>query len=154
MLIFAVLAVFIAGLMIGRTPEYLGKKIQSYEMKMVSIALLVTPLLILAGAAVGVMLDAGKAGISFPGRMAFRRSSTRCRRPPTTTAALLPAFPPTRRITTLLSVIDVVRPLRRDRPGAGGRRVAGSQETPAQSTPARCPRMARCSSRCWSARCC
>jgi K+-transporting ATPase ATPase A chain len=71
MLIYAVLAVFIAGLMIGRTPEYLGKKIQSYEMKMVSIALLITPLLILGGAAASVMLDAGKAGISFAGPHGF-----------------------------------------------------------------------------------
>jgi len=71
MLIYAVLAVFIAGLMIGRTPEYLGKKIQSYEMKMVSLALLITPLLILGGAAISVMLDAGKAGISFAGPHGF-----------------------------------------------------------------------------------
>jgi K+-transporting ATPase ATPase A chain len=71
MLIYAILAVFIAGLMIGRTPEYLGKKIQSFEMKMVSIALLVTPLLILGGAAASVMLDAGKAGISFAGPHGF-----------------------------------------------------------------------------------
>jgi K+-transporting ATPase ATPase A chain len=71
MLIYAVLAVFIAGLMIGRTPEYLGKKIQSYEMKMVSIALLITPLLILGGAAISVMLDLGKAGISFAGPHGF-----------------------------------------------------------------------------------
>jgi len=71
MLIYAVLAVFIAGLMIGRTPEYLGKKIQSYEMKMVSIALLVTPLLILGGAAIAVMSDPGKAGISFAGPHGF-----------------------------------------------------------------------------------
>jgi K+-transporting ATPase ATPase A chain len=67
MLIFAILAVFIAGLMIGRTPEYLGKKIESYEMKMTSIAILVTPLLVLAGTAIAVMTDAGKAGISNPG---------------------------------------------------------------------------------------
>ncbi|HXA46223.1 MAG TPA: potassium-transporting ATPase subunit KdpA [Burkholderiaceae bacterium] len=71
MLIYAILAVFIAGLMIGRTPEYLGKKIQAYEMKMVSIALLVTPLLILGGAAASVMLDVGKAGISFAGPHGF-----------------------------------------------------------------------------------
>jgi K+-transporting ATPase ATPase A chain len=71
MLIYAVLAVFIAGLMIGRTPEYLGKKIQAYEMKMVSIALLVTPLLILGAAAISVMTDAGKAGISFAGPHGF-----------------------------------------------------------------------------------
>jgi K+-transporting ATPase ATPase A chain len=67
MLIFAILAVFIAGLMIGRTPEYLGKKIETYEMKMTSIAILVTPILVLAGAAVAVMAEAGKAGISNPG---------------------------------------------------------------------------------------
>ncbi len=47
MLVFAIMAVFIAGLMIGRTPEYLGKKIEAYEMKMASIAILVTPLLVL-----------------------------------------------------------------------------------------------------------
>ena len=67
MLVFAILAVFIAGLMIGRTPEYLGKKIESYEMKMSSIAILVTPLLVLAGTAVAVMADAGRAGIANPG---------------------------------------------------------------------------------------
>jgi K+-transporting ATPase ATPase A chain len=70
-LIFAILAVFIAGLMIGRTPEYLGKKIQSYEMKMTSIAVLVTPVLVLVGAAVTVMTDAGRAGIANPGPHGF-----------------------------------------------------------------------------------
>ena len=63
MLVFAILAVFIAGLMIGRTPEYLGKKIEVHEMKMVSIAILVTPLLVLGGTAVAVLTDAGRAGI-------------------------------------------------------------------------------------------
>jgi K+-transporting ATPase ATPase A chain len=71
MLIFAILAVFIAGLMIGRTPEYLGKKIETYEMKMTSIAILVTPILVLAGAAVAVLADAGKAGIANPGPHGF-----------------------------------------------------------------------------------
>ncbi len=71
MLLFAVLGVFIAGLMIGRTPEYLGKKIQSFEMKMVSIAILVTPLLVLSGTAIAVMLDPGRAGISNPGAHGF-----------------------------------------------------------------------------------
>jgi len=71
MLVFAILAVFIAGLMIGRTPEYLGKKIQAHEMKMTSIAILVTPLLVLAGAAIAVMLDAGKAGVANPGAHGF-----------------------------------------------------------------------------------
>ena len=71
MLIFAILAVFIAGLMIGRTPEYLGKKIEIHEMKLTSIAILVTPILVLAGAAVAVIADAGKAGIANPGAHGF-----------------------------------------------------------------------------------
>jgi potassium-transporting ATPase potassium-binding subunit len=71
MLVFAVMAVFIAGLMIGRTPEYLGKKIEAFEMKMVSIAILVTPLLVLAGTAIAVMTEAGRAGIANPGAHGF-----------------------------------------------------------------------------------
>jgi K+-transporting ATPase ATPase A chain len=71
MLIFAILAVFIAGLMIGRTPEYLGKKIESFDMKMMSIAILVTPILVLAGTAFAVVADAGRAGIANPGAHGF-----------------------------------------------------------------------------------
>jgi K+-transporting ATPase ATPase A chain len=71
MLIFAIMAVFIAGLMIGRTPEYLGKKIQAYEMKMTSIAILVTPTLVLTGTAIAVMLDVGKVGMANPGAHGF-----------------------------------------------------------------------------------
>ena len=71
MLVFAILAVFIAGLMIGRTPEYLGKKIEIHEMKLTSITILVTPILVLAGTAVAVIADAGKAGIANPGAHGF-----------------------------------------------------------------------------------
>jgi len=71
MLVFAILAVFVAGLMIGRTPEYLGKKIEAFEMKMVSIAILVTPLLVLVGTAIAVMLADGRAGIANPGAHGF-----------------------------------------------------------------------------------
>jgi K+-transporting ATPase ATPase A chain len=74
MLIFAMLAVFIAGLMIGRTPEYLGKKIEVREMKLISIVILVTPVLVLAGtavAAMAAMAGAGKAGIANPGAHGF-----------------------------------------------------------------------------------
>lgn len=71
MLVFAILAVFIAGLMIGRTPEYLGKKIEAYDMKMTSIAILVTPIVVLTGTALAVMLDAGRAGIANPGAHGF-----------------------------------------------------------------------------------
>ena len=71
LLVFAIMAVFIAGLMIGRTPEYLGKKIEVYEMKMTSIAILVTPLLVLGGTAVAVMTVSGRAGIFNPGAHGF-----------------------------------------------------------------------------------
>jgi len=71
MLIFAMLAVFIAGLMIGRTPEYLGKKIEVREMKLISIVILVTPILVLAGTAVAVIAGVGKAGIANPGAHGF-----------------------------------------------------------------------------------
>ncbi|MFZ2268360.1 MAG: potassium-transporting ATPase subunit KdpA [Azonexus sp.] len=71
MLVFAIMAVFIAGLMIGRTPEYLGKKIEAFEMKMVSIAILVTPLLVLVGTAIAVMAIDGRAGIANPGAHGF-----------------------------------------------------------------------------------
>ena len=67
MLIFAILAVFIAGLMIGRTPEYLGKKIESHEMKLTSIAILITPIAVLVGTAIAVLTSAGQAGIANPG---------------------------------------------------------------------------------------
>ncbi|OZI61979.1 potassium-transporting ATPase subunit KdpA [Bordetella genomosp. 11] len=71
MLAFAILGVFIAGLMIGRTPEYLGKKIEAYEMKMTSIVILAAPLLVLAGTALAVSMAAGKAGVFNPGTHGF-----------------------------------------------------------------------------------
>ncbi|MGO4157540.1 potassium-transporting ATPase subunit KdpA [Cupriavidus sp. YAF13] len=71
MLVYAVLAVFIAGLMIGRTPEYLGKKIETFEMKMTAVAILVTPLLVLLGTAVAVMVEPGRAGVFNPGTHGF-----------------------------------------------------------------------------------
>ncbi len=71
MLIFAIMAVFIAGLMIGRTPEYVGKKIESFEMKMTSIVILVTPFLVLVGSAIAVMTEPGKAGVFNPGAHGF-----------------------------------------------------------------------------------
>jgi potassium-transporting ATPase potassium-binding subunit len=71
MLMFAILGVFIAGLMIGRTPEYLGKKIESLEMKLASIFILTTPFAVLIGAAVAVVTAAGKAGPANPGAHGF-----------------------------------------------------------------------------------
>jgi potassium-transporting ATPase potassium-binding subunit len=71
MLVFAILAVFIAGLMIGRTPEYLGKKIEAFDMKMTSIAILVTPIIVLAGTALAVSLDVGRSSLANPGAHGF-----------------------------------------------------------------------------------
>ena len=71
MIMFAVITVFIAGLMIGRTPEYLGKKLGAFEIKMASIAILLPPLLVLCGTAVAVMVDAGKAGVANPAEHGF-----------------------------------------------------------------------------------
>jgi K+-transporting ATPase ATPase A chain len=71
MLMFALMAVFLAGLMIGRTPEYLGKKIEAFDMKMVSIAILMAPALVLLGTALAVMASGGKATIFNPGAHGF-----------------------------------------------------------------------------------
>ncbi|BBP00610.1 potassium-transporting ATPase subunit KdpA [Sulfuriferula nivalis] len=71
MLIYVVIAVFIAGLMIGRTPEYLGKKIESFDIKMASLVILIPPLIILGGTALAVMLDVGKSSIFNPGAHGF-----------------------------------------------------------------------------------
>jgi potassium-transporting ATPase potassium-binding subunit len=71
LLLFVFVAVFIAGLMVGRTPEYLGKKIESYEVKMASIALLAPVIAILAGSALAVVTTAGKAGVANPGPHGF-----------------------------------------------------------------------------------
>jgi K+-transporting ATPase ATPase A chain len=70
-LIFAIIGVFIAGLMIGRTPEYLGKKIEAFEIKMSSIAILVMPFIVLLGTAVAVSAAAGQAGLGNPGAHGF-----------------------------------------------------------------------------------
>ncbi len=71
MLVFVIVAVFIAGLMVGRTPEYLGKKIQAFEMKMASVAILAPCIAVLIGTAIAVLTQAGKAGILNPGAQGF-----------------------------------------------------------------------------------
>jgi K+-transporting ATPase ATPase A chain len=71
MLMFAVIAVFIAGLMVGRTPEYLGKKIEAYEVKMAAIVLLVPCLVVLLGTAVAVMVPVATASVANPGVHGF-----------------------------------------------------------------------------------
>ncbi len=71
MLIMVILTVFIAGLMVGRTPEYLGKKIQSFEIKMAAVAMLVPGFFVLIGTALAVLTKDGQAGIFNPGAQGF-----------------------------------------------------------------------------------
>lgn len=71
MLAFAIVAVFIAGLMVGRTPEYIGKKIEAYEMKMASLAVLIPCALVVVGTAIAVMTPAGAAAVGNPGTHGF-----------------------------------------------------------------------------------
>lgn len=70
MILYAILAVFICGLMVGRTPEYLGKKIEGREMKLTALCIIIHPLLILAFSALAVGTEAGRAGSPTPGFMA------------------------------------------------------------------------------------
>jgi K+-transporting ATPase ATPase A chain len=71
MLVFAIIAVFVAGLMVGRTPEYLGKKIEAYEMKMAAIVILIPPAVVLGFTALAVVTEAGKATIYNAGPHGF-----------------------------------------------------------------------------------
>jgi potassium-transporting ATPase potassium-binding subunit len=74
MLVFAIIAVFIAGLMVGRTPEYLGKKIQAYEMKMASLVILIPPFVVLVGTALAVVIEPGTSSMSNPGPHGFSQA--------------------------------------------------------------------------------
>jgi potassium-transporting ATPase potassium-binding subunit len=71
MLMFVIVAVFIAGLMVGRTPEYLGKKIESYEMKMASLVILIPAACVLVGSALAVSVASGKSAVANPGPHGF-----------------------------------------------------------------------------------
>ena len=79
MLIFAIIAVFVAGLMVGRTPEYLGKKIEAYEMKMASLVILIPPLVVLVGTALAVVTEGGHGDDlqHRPGAARLQRSAVR-----------------------------------------------------------------------------
>jgi K+-transporting ATPase ATPase A chain len=71
MLMLAIVAVFVAGLMVGRTPEYLGKKIEAFEMKMASLSILIPCFFVLVGTAIAVVVEPGKAGVANPGAHGF-----------------------------------------------------------------------------------
>lgn len=71
MIVFAIITVFVAGLMVGRTPEYLGKKIEAFEMKMASLIILIPAAFVLVGTAAAVITDVGSAGTANPGPHGF-----------------------------------------------------------------------------------
>ncbi|HXX38816.1 MAG TPA: potassium-transporting ATPase subunit KdpA [bacterium] len=71
MAVVVILAAFVAGLMVGRTPEYLGKKIEAFEMKMATVVMLIMPVIVLVATALGVATAAGRAGVSNPGPHGF-----------------------------------------------------------------------------------
>ena len=96
MLLYVLLAVFIGGLMVGRTPEYLGKKIEAREIKLVVLALLVTPLLVLVTTAVAVGdRPRPRFDLRFGATGLLASRSTPTSRRPTTTAPHSPATPAT-----------------------------------------------------------
>ncbi len=133
MIMFALIAVFIAGLMIGRTPEYLGKKIGAFEIKMASIAILLPPLLVLCGTAIAVMVDAGKAGVANPAEhgfseilYAFSSASNNNGSAFAGISANTPFY------NTALGIVHALRPLLAGHSGAGHcRRVRRREARPA-----------------------
>ncbi len=152
MLLFVVLAIFVAGLMVGRTPEYVGKKIEAREVKMAMLAILILPLMY-------PRLDRGRRGVPAGGgldgqcrsarlhggalrlHLANRQQRLGLRRPD----RQHPLLQPHRRRR------DVRRPLLHDRAGDGDGGFAGRQEVDPAVRPARCRPRAACSSAWWSA---
>ncbi len=100
MLVFAIIAVFVAGLMVGRTPEYLGKKVEAYEMKMASLVILIPPLVVLVCTAIAAVTPVALASRQDPGAHGFSEILYASARWETTTGARSPASPPTCPSTT------------------------------------------------------
>ena len=150
MLLFVIVAVFVAGLMVGRTPEYVGKKIEAKEVKMAMLAILVLPLMYLGWTAVAAVIPPAVASIANPGPHGFsemlyrlhvehRQQRLGLRRP----HRQHPLLQHHRRRR------DVRRPLLDDHPGDGDRRLAGGQEVRRRRRPAPSRPPAACSSA-WS----
>ena len=135
MLVMVVLTVFIAGLMVGRTPEYLGKKIQAREVQMAMLYVLVFPAPILVDDRdLGARCPPGSRDSTTPGRTGCRRFSTRSGRRPATTAARSPGSPGSHVLLQHAARRrDALRPLRDDRPDARARAASSREEDRAPS---------------------
>jgi K+-transporting ATPase ATPase A chain len=150
MLVFAVIAVFIAGLMVGRTPEYLGKKIEAFEMKMAALVVLLPPVVVLLGTAVAVRAESRPRRDRQPRRARLQRGPLR----------LFPRRQQQRQrvrrarrqhghvLLTSLSGSRCCSALRRDRPGPRARRLARQEEADPAVARAPCRPIRRCSSPC------
>ncbi len=155
MLVFTIITVFVAGLMVGRTPEYLGKKIEAYEMKMASLVILIPPAVALSGTAVGVLAPGGTATILNPGPHGFSEVlyafSSAANNNGSAFAGLGANTP---FYNTALGLRDVVRTLLAGHSHAGHRRVPGPPRRPSPAGRERCPPTSRSSWGCSSAWCC
>ena len=144
-----IVAVFIAGLMVGRTPEYLGKKIEAYEMKMASLVVLIPCALVVVGTAIAVLAPAGIAGIANPGHPRLQRDPVRVLvGVATTTAARSPDCPRTRRSTTRCSASACSSRASGSRSGCSRSPARSRRRSTCRRRPARCRRTRRCSSCC------
>ena len=149
MLIYALLAVFIAGLMVGRTPEYLGKKIQASEMKLVVLYIVAMPVVVLVFAAISVVLPTALASLLNPGPHGLSEVLYNFASAGNNNGSAFAGHGDRHRLVhDHAGLLDADRPLLPDHPGAGHRRFAGAQADrrpppPAPSRPTR-----RCSSAC------
>ena len=152
MLLFVIIAVFVAGLMVGRTPEYVGKKIEAKEVKMAMLAILVLPLMYLGWTAVATVLPSAVASIANPGPHGFSEILYLFT---SSTGNNGSAFGGITGNTPFYNITgarrDVRRPLLHDHPGHGHRRLARRQEDRCRRLPAPSRPMAASSSACWSA---
>ena len=155
MLAFVLIAVFVAGLMVGRTPEYLGKKVEAFEMKMASLVILIPPALVLLFTAFASVSETALASRLNPGAHGF--------------SEILYAYSSMGNnngsaFAGLTADVPLLQPDRRRRDARS--RATGSRSRSSRSrarsrarrscrpVPARCPRTRRCSPRGWSAWCC
>ena len=147
MLLFVILSIFVAGLMVGRTPEYVGKKIEAKEVKMAMLAILVLPLMYLGWTAVAVVVPPAVASMANPGPHGFTEVLYAYT---SQTGNNGSAFAGLTGNTLVLQHHrrhrDVGRPLLDDHPGHGDRRLARREEDPCRPRPARSRPPAACSS--------
>ena len=151
-LLFAIITVFIGGLMVGRTPEYLGKKIQSREVKLAALGVLVMPIVVLVLTAIAVSVGAGRAGPLNAGPHGFSEILYDFTSVTNNNGS---AFAGISVNTAVLQRHQhgwpAARPLRHHRPGAGPGRSAGGQGKGGGTARARSAPTTRCSSGWWSA---